>query len=503
MIDQVKQWVVVMFENRSFDNLLGHLPHLRERDGIRDRDIELSYPGGSVRVRPATDFRSPLPDPGEGFGNVNAQLWGDYIPQSNMGRSPYPLFPQVMDAPHNVPDGAPVPSMDGFALDYYGNFIWEKERIPTDTEMQSIGEMFTPETAPVINTLAEQYGVFTRWFCDVPTCTYPNRSFLLCGTSMGKVDNDNIISYAWNHTATNVFELMSNQGVDWKVYFSKDQVVPGMALMLGGLHSIKMWHDHQALREDFFADAAAGTLPTFSWVEPRLLFGDLDDYHPPTDIRSGEKFLAEVYNAVRKSPQWETTALLILFDEHGGTYDHVPPPSTVAPDDYPGEFGFEFDRLGVRVPAIVVSPLVERGTVIEDTFHNASVLATMQQVLGLGDPLTERVRSAPTLDAVFNRSSPRTDALAHLEGHPFEWVAPTRAEKAAALGDEPDAALLFHKKHHERTEHLSQLGQVTLRAVANLVGDDPAKLPTTGSGARRYLLKRAPALLRLKHFPGE
>ncbi len=85
-----------------------------------------------------------------------------------------------------------------------------------------------------------------------------------------------------------------------------------------------MWHEHSATLERFFGDAAAGTLPRYSWVEPKMLLGDLDDYHPPTDIRSAETFLAAVYEAVRTSPQWESTALVVMFDEHGGCYDHVP-----------------------------------------------------------------------------------------------------------------------------------------------------------------------------------
>lgn len=105
------------------------------------------------------------------------------------------------------------------------------------------------------------------------------------------------------------------------------------------------------------------------------MFGELDDYHPPTDIRGGECFLSQISEAVRSSPAWEQTALLIVFDEYGGCFDHVPPPAAPIPDDSPGEQGFGFDRFGVRAPAIVVSPYVvspytERGTVIADDSHD-------------------------------------------------------------------------------------------------------------------------------------
>ena len=95
-IEKIKHWVVVMFENRSFDNLLGHLPHIDAEDGIRDREITLPYPGGVVTVHPSTNFTDPIPDPGEGYPNVNAQIYGRYEPATNAGKSAYPIFPDFM-----------------------------------------------------------------------------------------------------------------------------------------------------------------------------------------------------------------------------------------------------------------------------------------------------------------------------------------------------------------------------------------------------------------------
>ena len=134
----------------------------------------------------------------------------------------------------------------------------------------------------------------------------------------------------------NLFGLCEDRGVSWNVYFDPSQVVPDCAINVAGLRHLRMWKQRTLERERFFADAAAGTLPAYSWVEPKLMFGELDDYHPPTDIRAAERFLSQVYEAVRGSPAWERTALLILFDEHGGCYDHVPPPAAPIPDDSPG-----------------------------------------------------------------------------------------------------------------------------------------------------------------------
>jgi phospholipase C len=497
VLERIEHWVVLMFENRSFDSLLGHLPHIPAEDGLRGREIRLPSPAGEVLVQAVDDPTAPLPDPGEGYGNVNVQLWGRYLPTENAGRSPYPLFPEPMVAPFNLPEDAGTPTMDGFAVDYFHNFRWQKKRKPTLAEVAQIGHVMSPRTAPVINTLAQEYAVFTRWFCEAPTCTLPNRSLFLAGTSLGKVDNDDIVSYAWDQRVPTLFDLLTDAGLDWRAYYDESQVVPACAINLGGLHEVGRWRAHAAHRERFFADAAAGTLPTFSWVEPKLLFGPLDDYHPPTDVRSGEQLLAEVYDAVRSSPQWESTALVVLFDEHGGCYDHVPPPSAPPPDDHEGAEGFGFDRLGVRVPALVISPYTEHGMVVTDTFHSCSVLRTLRERFDLGPALSRRDAVAPLLDVAFNRSDPRTDRP-DVRARPYEEVAPTKAERRAALGDAPDTAFLVAERERVAKSDLaaeerrlaagiSQIGAATLRNAARLLQHDPDRVPTEVAAAKAYL----------------
>ena len=143
MIEKIDHWIVVMFENRSFDNLLGYLPHLPSSAGIREQHIELPYPEGSVTVGPATDLRAPIPDPGEAYGSINVQVYGRYDPPSNADRQPYSMMPDYFEAPYNAPKPGEIPTMDGAALDFYNVYRWEKERVPTREEMQSIGGVFT------------------------------------------------------------------------------------------------------------------------------------------------------------------------------------------------------------------------------------------------------------------------------------------------------------------------------------------------------------------------
>jgi phospholipase C len=181
---------------------------------------------------------------------------------------------------------------------------------------------------------------------------------------------------------------------------------------------------------EFEKDAAAGTLPDFSLIEPDMASGH-SDYHPalsrsmignnadfgfdpPSSMLGGEAFLERVYNTYRSmtsptgSNVWNT-ALLIGWDEPGGTYDHVPPGPVPPPDKAapPGELGFKFDRSGYRVPAIMVSPWVESGSVYNDEYRHTSLIATLRKVWGLGEPLTERDASARTFDQVFALDEPR------------------------------------------------------------------------------------------------
>src|SRR5262249_51606611 len=180
----------------------------------------------------------------------------------------------------------------------------------------------------------------------------------------------------------------------------------------------------------FERDAAAGTLPDFSLIEPNFVGGH-GDYHPafgrafgpavdaqtldpPSSVLGGEGFLERIFNSYRSSTSstgsnvWNTT-LLIGWDEPGGTYDHVPPGTVPPPDpDAPaGEMGFKFDRSGYRVPAILVSPWVAQGSVFNDEYRHTSLIATCGKAWGLGAPLTRRDAAARTFDDLFTLDQPR------------------------------------------------------------------------------------------------
>jgi phospholipase C len=160
----------------------------------------------------------------------------------------------------------------------------------------------------------------------------------------------------------------------------------------------------------FSADAKSGKLPNYSFIEPKYfsLFGEANDQHPPHDIRAGEALIAEVYNGVRNSPLWEKTLLIVLYDEHGGMYDQVTPPAATPPDGYTSQFAF--NRYGVRVPALVISPFIPKGTIDNRTFDHTSIPATLKQIFGLPSFLTQRDAAAQTFSDIASLNTARLDA---------------------------------------------------------------------------------------------
>lgn len=370
---------------------------------------------------------TPIFDPQEKFDPVAKQLFGpDAKP---------PIAP------------APVPSMRGFLQNYYDSFTDK-----LDITYLQILDTYDRHQLPVINSLARNYAVSDRWFCSIPSQTSINRAFSICGNSMGwkqKEDKGNKakrLGMVNNHYYTADFEpaLFSeiciwealchyghNSEADWRIYYSSGWPPAPFVKGAETSYTYQMFHSLQhALNsqikspkdkmykkiEDFYADAREGDLPAFTYLEPDYsvtMLGKVghqgNDYHPPADVKPAEDFLRKIYKAVTTSPCWGETLLIISFDEHGGTFDHVAPPwHSINPDpsDVPGEDGFKFNRLGVRVPTIFVSPWIRENTVIRsdnpDTpFDHTSFLATLINWWGMTTlMLGKRVDNAPTFEEV-------------------------------------------------------------------------------------------------------
>ncbi len=433
--------VVLMGENRSFDNLLGYLytsddlPDGERFDGLAFGDYRNTAPDGTVVAAhvydgPTDEIMSrPNPDPGEEFPHVNTQLFGTVDPASNAQ-----LFVEDMKAPYNTPPSSADATMSGFLTDYRINFErLRKGTPPTADEARQIMGSFSPQMLPVLSTLAKNFAVYDNWFCAVPSQTFCNRSFFHASTSHGFVTNKHGGGYEkWlDAPATpTIFNRLEDAGISWRIYFDELQLVS----FTGVLHAPVLeqyWRTERfATMSDFYEDVRLGTLPAYAFIEPRMTYNH-NDFHPPfgklkeevvdgrpvidsavSDVRAGEALVHEVYEAIKRSDSKTgsnalNTMLVITFDEHGGTYDHVPPPPATPPHERSeGEMGFGFDRLGCRVPAIVVSAYTRAGTIVHDEMHHAAVIATLSRLHGL-EPLTRRDLGANDLFNAVNLETPR------------------------------------------------------------------------------------------------
>jgi phospholipase C len=384
--------IVLMLENNSFDRMLGALFAERvDGGGVKGtagnhwNDDSSPQPKTPVRhVMQPTITRVIQPDPMHEYKNVSDQLKG---------------------------------SNKGFVTDYatvYGATDW--------LQRQEIMGYYEDGVLANLHTLAKQYTVCDRWFSSLPGPTWPNRVFVHTGTSLGYTTNS--IGNNWNQTT--LYELLDANGISWNVFHGDGDISQTVVLR----HT--PWVDPMR----YFYRAAQGPeakFPKYCFIEPH--YGTLNkaaqnDQHPLSDVFRGEKLIWDVYNALRGNDAlWRNSLLVITYDEHGGFYDHVEPPAAVPPDNRTDASGFKFDRLGLRVPTVLLSPWLDQG-VITDTFDHTSLLKFLIAKWGLTNLLGDRVASTDTNTfAKYIRKTPRqTFQLLPKSSTPAPIAAPQSAE---------------------------------------------------------------------------
>jgi phospholipase C len=397
LLSAINHIVVLMLENRSFDHMLGLLYSANGNvsgsgqpfEGLTGNESNPGTDGSPVRVFPiapsdANAYFMPGADPGEGYSATNSQLFG-----SNTAPSP------------------PVATNQGFVTDFSYTLGWESQEgwsILGGTTADSIMGMFPPTMVPVLSGLARGFAVCDYWFCSAPTETLPNRAFVNAGTSQGHMDDKTT-----KYTCPSIYSLLSSHQVTWSI-FGYD--APPLTRTVFS-DTTNADDSHFGEFTDFQTAAAGGTLPAYTFLEPSWDASG-NSQHPNYNVALGEKLIYDVYYALRNGPNWNQTMLILTYDEHGGCYDHVPPPSgAVAPDNSAGEYGFDFTRFGPRVPTVLISPLIAAGTVFRVPegampLDHTSILKTIETRWNL-PALTARDAAAVGLGDVVTVADPRTD----------------------------------------------------------------------------------------------
>ncbi|XP_047251367.1 non-specific phospholipase C2 isoform X2 [Capsicum annuum] len=329
----IKTVVVLVMENRSFDHMLGWMKKLNPKingvDGSESNPISTSdLNSRKIFFRDGSHYVDP--DPGHSFQAIREQIFG-----SN--------------------DSTRKPAMNGFV----------QQALSMDSNMpDQVMNGFQPDMVAVYKTLVSEFAVFDRWFASVPASTQPNRLYVHSATSHGATSN--IASLlAKGYPQRTIFENLDDAGIDFGIYY---QNIPATLFYLN-LRKLKYVGKFHPYDITFKNDARSGKLPGYVVVEQRYMDSKLqpaNDDHPSHDVYQGQMFVKEVYETLRASPQWNQTLFVITYDEHGGFFDHVPTPvsGVPSPDGIvgPEPFDFKFDRLGVRVPTIMISPWIEKGT---------------------------------------------------------------------------------------------------------------------------------------------
>jgi phospholipase C len=453
-LDNLKHIVVLMMENRSFDHMLGYLqsPSYQIK-GLSGTESNPDQNGSAVTVSKDAVYYGDLnPDPDHSHFGVMQQMFDGADPATTL-----------------------VPSMTGFVKNY-------GLKTKNLANSHRIMKCFAPGKIPVLTALAQQFCVCDNWFSSVPGPTFPNRAYAHAATSIGRVDMSPIGYVGISKT---IYELLDENGISARIYYN-DTTLAGTFPKL----MLKM-NTYFGDFQDFLDACSHDRLPSYSFIEPRYntlavedFLYDASDQHPDHDVHEGDKLIQQVFNAIWNNPGVRnSTLLVIIYDEHGGLFDHQPPPQrTVNPDNknWAGAAGnpdppFDFTWYGVRVPAVLISPYIQTGAIDHTLYDHTSIIATARKLFvpnWQNNFLTQRDKAANTFEANLTLATPRADSI------PMPLM--LRASLSTATPEQ--------RLNKSLTEHQKELVQMTAFMEKKLPDSqqthtDPNTITTEGAAA--------------------
>jgi phospholipase C len=382
---------VLMLENRSFDHMLG-FSEITGADAVTGAATRIdglsgnesnSFNGIAYGVQKGAGWAMPT-DPGHEFPDVVTQLCGpgsSYLP------------------------GGVYPPFTG------SGFVTSYANTGGAADPGDIMKCFSPEQLPVLNALAREFAVCDRWYSSIPGPTWPNRMFVHAASSAGLdhspttaeiLEWETLAGFSFQNG--NIYDRLMARSVTRRLYAGDE--FPMVAALQGiGLDDIRPFHN--------FANDLQGSYPySYTFIEPS--YNATGDYkcstsqHPMDDVTRGEALIKCTYEAIRSSPLWPDSLLIVTWDEHGGFYDHAAPGAATAPGDQSPQssYGFTFERYGGRVPAVIVSPRIPQNVIDHRVYDHASIPATLEKLFGL-NPLTRRDAAANELSGLLSLSTAR------------------------------------------------------------------------------------------------
>jgi phospholipase C len=456
--------VVLMQENRPFDHLFGKWPGVAglSQGSFSNRPNPAVPPGpGNAAIaagQPALFAVSQGQGPGHSLDDTNLQLFTTKV----------------------VPSGTALKAVNdrGFVQNYKSALASDGVSSPAP-DLSAVMQTFVSGQLPALTALAQNFVLCDQWYAEVPGPTMPNRLYLHAGTSVGWARND------WSLPLSSVtfYEQLQNNQRSWAVYFSDQNEVAQFSRINTQRANFKTFET------SFASDAAAGKLANYNFIIPRFAGsttdGPVTSMHAPQDVRPGDQLIADVYAALRAGPQWARSLYVVTFDEHGGYFDHADPPLAVNPDGInspaPGDTAsfapqFAFDRLGLRVPALIASPFVGKGVVHSTPLQHTSVMATVRKLFGITGALTRRDAAAASFEDLFLTTA-RTDA-------PTALIAPALK-----------AQLTFEATQQAPDDFMTEIARGWRKATGNLPFAAPTPAPTSQDEVHQYLKSTVNAFL--------